>query len=182
MSSTDLWRSAAAARVLLCLLGTAPAQACEHQLVRLASADGPVEMQRAGDADWRSAAAGEVFCDDVSVRVGEGGSAALELANQTLLRLSGLSAVSIRRQPNAAVPAVRMERGRGHFLSRTRQRFNVSTPYLNAALTAEDNPGVWGVGMIEPDDPCRTGAVGDRQRFSAAPARPACRKARPGGP
>lgn len=68
------------------------------------------------------------------MRVGDGGSAALELANDTLLRLGGLSAVSIRRHPNAATPTVRIERGRGHFLSRTRQRFDVSTPYLNAAI------------------------------------------------
>ena len=68
------------------------------------------------------------------MRVGEGGSAALELANDTLLRLGGLSAVSIRRHPNAATPTVRIERGRGHFLSRTRQRFDASTPYLNAAI------------------------------------------------
>ncbi|HEY0676196.1 MAG TPA: FecR family protein, partial [Immundisolibacter sp.] len=68
------------------------------------------------------------------MRVADGGSAALELANDTLLRLSGLSAVSIRRHPNATAPAVRIEGGRGHFLSRTRQRFDASTPYLNAAI------------------------------------------------
>jgi len=132
--TTDLWRPAAAAGLLLCLLGTASAQACEHHLARLASADGLVEAQRAGDAVWRPAAAGEAFCEDVSVRVADRGRAALELANDTLLRLSGLSAVSIRRHPNATAPAVRIERGRGHFLSRTRQRFDASTPYLNAAI------------------------------------------------
>ncbi len=130
----DFWRPAAAAGVLLYLLGVATAQACEHHLARLASADGQVEAQRVADADWRPAAVGEAFCGDVSVRVGEGGSAALELANDTLLRLGGLSAVSIRRHPNAATPTVRIERGRGHFLSRTRQRFDASTPYLNAAI------------------------------------------------
>jgi tetratricopeptide (TPR) repeat protein len=120
--------------LLLCLLGTATVRACEPHLARLASADGQVEAQRAGDADWRPAAAGEAFCEDVSLRVGDGGSAALELANDTLLRLGGRSAVSIRRHPNAATPTVRIERGRGHFLSRTRQRFDASTPYLNAAI------------------------------------------------
>ena len=134
MLTRDLRRPAAAACLLLYLLGMASAQACEHHLARLASADGQVEAQRAGDADWRPAAAGEAFCEDVSVRVGEGGSAALELANDTLLRLGGLSAASIRRHPNAATPTVRIERGRGHFLSRTRQRFDASTPYLNAAI------------------------------------------------
>lgn len=127
-------RPAAAAGVLLYLLGVATAQACEHQLARLASAHGQVEAQRVAHADWRPAAVGETFCEDVSVRVGDGGSAALELANDTLLRLGGLSAVSIRRHPNAATPTVRIERGRGHFLSRTRQRFDASTPYLNAAI------------------------------------------------
>ncbi|HEX2796872.1 MAG TPA: FecR domain-containing protein [Immundisolibacter sp.] len=134
MLTRDLRRPAAAAGLLLYLLGVATAQACEHHLARLASADGQVEAQRAADADWHPAAVGDTFCEDVSVRVGEGGSAALELANDTLLRLGGLSAVSIRRHPNAATPTVRIERGRGHFLSRTRQRFDVSTPYLNAAI------------------------------------------------
>lgn len=130
----DFWRPAAAAGVLLYLLGVATAQACEPELARLVSVDGHVEAQRTGEADWRPTGVGETFCEDVSVRVGDGGSAALELANDTLLRLGGLSAVSIRRHPNAATPTVRIERGRGHFLSRTRQRFDVSTPYLNAAI------------------------------------------------
>ncbi len=122
------------AGVLLYLLPNIPAQACEGWLVRLASVRGVVEVQLAASTDWRPATPGEAFCDDVSVRVGEGGSAALELANDTLLRLSGLSAASIRQHPNAPTPTVRIERGRGHFLSRTRQRFDASTPYLNAAI------------------------------------------------
>jgi Tfp pilus assembly protein PilF len=123
-----------AAGVLACLLTGTSAQACEHWLARLASAAGLVEVQMPASAPWRAATPGEAFCDDVSLRVGDGGSAALELANDTLLRLSAQSAVSIRQQPNAPTPTVQLLRGRGHFLSRTRQRFDVSTPYLNAAI------------------------------------------------
>ncbi len=122
------------AGLIPCLLASGSVQACEHWLARLASVHGVVEVQASVGADWHPAASGETFCDDVSVRVGDGGSAALELANDTVLRLSGLSAASIRQHPNAPAPTARIERGRGHFLSRTRQRFDVSTPYLNAAI------------------------------------------------
>ncbi|WP_372722778.1 TonB-dependent receptor domain-containing protein [Immundisolibacter sp.] len=118
----------------LIILVPMPAQACDHWLVRLASIRGVVEVQLPGAAGWRVARSGEAFCGDVSVRVGEGGSAVLELANDTVLRLSGLSAASIRQDPSAPTLTAHIERGRGHFLSRTRQRFDVSTPYLNAAI------------------------------------------------
>ena len=119
--------------LLVCLLMGSAAQACERWLARLASATGPVEAQTVG-ADWRAASAGATYCVDVSLRVGAGGSAAVELANDTLLRLSADSAVSIRQNPNAPMPTAHVSRGRGHFLSRTPQRFDVSTPYLNAAI------------------------------------------------
>ena len=109
-------------------------QACEPWVARLASTQGVVEAQVGADAEWRVVHAGDRFCDDVSVRVGAAGTAALELANQTVVRLSALSAVSFRRNPNAQSPAVRLQQGRGHFLSRTPQRFDASTPYLNAAI------------------------------------------------
>lgn len=121
------------ATVLLSLLGPS-AQACERWLARLVSAQGPVQVQFAGSERWRVAMAGTTFCEDVSVRVGAAGSAALELANDTVLRLAPDSAVSLRQQPNAPTPAAHLIHGRGHFLSRTPQRFDVSTPYLNAAI------------------------------------------------
>lgn len=130
----DFLGPAIRAGLILCLLGSLPTQACEHWLARLASMHGLVEVQLATQADWRPGTAGETFCNDVSVRVGEGASAALELANDTILRLAGLSAASIRQHPNTPTPTARIERGRGHFLSRTRQRFDASTPYLNAAI------------------------------------------------
>ncbi|GAB4350882.1 MAG: hypothetical protein Kow0073_05660 [Immundisolibacter sp.] len=89
-----------AATVLLSLLGSS-AQACERWLARLVSAQGPVQVQLAGSEQWCVATAGTTFCEDVSVRVGAAGSAALELANDTVLRLAPDSAVSIRQQPNA---------------------------------------------------------------------------------
>jgi hypothetical protein len=123
-----------AAGLALCLLTAGQAHACERWIVRLASLAGQVEVQTATGADWRAAVAGEVFCDDVSVRVGAVGSAAVELVNDTVLRLAAQSAVSIRQHPNSPMPTAQILRGRGHFLSRTPQRFDVSTPYLNAAI------------------------------------------------
>lgn len=126
-------RLLAAATVLLSLLGSS-VQACERWLARLVSAQGLVQVQLAGSEQWRVAVAGTTFCEDVSVRVGAAGSAALKLANDTVLRLAPASAVSIRQQPNAPTPSAHLIHGRGHFLSRTPRRFNVSTPYLNAAI------------------------------------------------
>ena len=130
----DFLGPALRAGLILCLLASLPTQACEPWLARLASVHGLVEVQPATQARWRPGTVGEAFCEDVSVRVGDGASAALELANDTVLRLAGLSAASIRQTPNAPTPTAHVERGRGHFLSRTRQRFDASTPYLNAAI------------------------------------------------
>ena len=116
------------------LLAGAPVRACEAWVARLASTRGVVEAQVDADGPWRTARAGDRFCSDVSVRVGAASSAVLELANQTVVRLSEQSAVSFRRGPDAAVSAVQVQQGRGHFLSRTPQRFNAATPYLNAAI------------------------------------------------
>jgi tetratricopeptide (TPR) repeat protein len=115
---------------LALLLAGVPARACEAWVARLASARGVVEAQVGADGSWQPVRAGERFCSDVSVRVGAASSAVLELANQTVVRLSEQSAVSFRR----GSAAVKIHEGRGHFLSRTPQRFNASTPYLNAAI------------------------------------------------
>ena len=90
------------------LMGSA-AQACERWLARLASATGPVEAQTVG-ADWRVASAGETYCADVSLRVGAGGSAAVELANDTLLRLSADSGVHPPEPERAAADRAREPR------------------------------------------------------------------------
>lgn len=119
--------------IALLVTGT-PGRACDAWVARLASARGVVEAQVEADGPWRSARSGEQFCSDVSVRVGAASSAVLELANQTVVRLSEQSAVSFRRSPTAAMSAVQVQQGRGHFLSRTPQRFNAATPYLNAAI------------------------------------------------
>jgi hypothetical protein len=116
------------------MLTAGQAHACERWLARLASLAGPVEVQTGPGVDWRAAVVGEAFCEDVSVRVGAAGSAAVELVNDTVLRLAAQSAVSIRQHPNSAMPTAQILHGRGHFLSRTPQRFDVSTPYLNAAI------------------------------------------------
>ena len=115
------------------LLAAGSSRACEAWVARLASARGVVEAQVEADGPWRAARAGDRFCSDVSVRVGAASSAVLELANQTVVRLSEQSAVSFRRGSHTT-SAVDMQRGRGHFLSRTPQRFNATTPYLNAAI------------------------------------------------
>ncbi len=133
MRRSGLGRAVLMVALFLTVTGT-KVQACERWLARLASAEGAVQVRLEGSEQWRAAASGAVFCEDVSVRVGAGGSAALELANETVLRLAPDSAVSIRQQPNAPLPSAHITRGRGHFLSRTPQRFDVSTPYLNAAI------------------------------------------------
>lgn len=115
------------------LLAAGSSRACEAWVARLASARGVVEAQVEADGPWRAARTGDRFCSDVSVRVGAASSAVLELANQTVVRLSEQSAVSFRRG-SQTTSVVGMQRGRGHFLSRTPQRFNATTPYLNAAI------------------------------------------------
>jgi lipoprotein NlpI len=120
-----------ACAIAVLAMTSAHAWACEQWVARLASTRGVVEAQT--DGDWRKARAGDRFCSDVSVRVGAASSAVLELANQTVVRLSEQSAVSFRHSPQTT-PAVEMSQGRGHFLSRTPQRFDAATPYLNAAI------------------------------------------------
>lgn len=172
------WVSVVRAGLIPCLLVSGSVQACEHWLARLVSAHGMVEVQVSVGADWRPSTLGETFCDDVSVRVGDGGSAALELSNDTVLRLSGVSAASIRQHPNTPAPTAHIERGHGHFLSRTRQRFDASTPYLNAAIdgtefllvaTAEADELIVFEGRVKADG--RSVAPGQSLRVAADGAR-----------
>lgn len=109
------------------------ALACDDWLAKTVAATGAVE-RRATDGDWQPLQVDQTVCPGDSVRVGASSRAALYLRNNTFMRLGENSAVHFPAPKDEAGFWLEVSAGLAHFISRIVNRFEVSTPYVNAVV------------------------------------------------
>lgn len=109
------------------------AQNCENWVAKAVSVQGLVEKND-GTQEWIPLHMDDTLCPGEKLRVGENSRAALHLSNNTYLRLSEKSLMSFPRQQTENSFWVELSEGVGHFISRIVNRFEVATPYVNAAV------------------------------------------------
>ena len=98
------------------------------------SIQGRVEVRVKSSAGWKQIAAQETFCTGDMIRTQENSRAGLYLSNNTILRLNEHSAITFTESPNQVTNWLDLRQGMAHFISRIKQRFKVTTPYVNAAV------------------------------------------------
>lgn len=110
--------------------------ACAESAGRLASIEGSVQVQSAGQSGWRPARLGESLCRGDSVRVGPLGRAAVALVNQAVMRLDQNTTVRLIdiRGKKEERSFVELIRGALQSFSRKPRLLSVNTPYLNGSI------------------------------------------------
>jgi tetratricopeptide (TPR) repeat protein len=119
---------------------------CTPPVARIVSIQGSVEIQRAGQPQWVHVTRLDTpLCAGDRVQTGVRSRAALVISPETLVRLDQSSALSIRvtqnetvveffQDPTAPREALGTACGAGYFITRFPRRFEVRTPFLNAAV------------------------------------------------
>ncbi|MCF6256692.1 MAG: TonB-dependent receptor [Gammaproteobacteria bacterium] len=122
--------------LLACLLFSpvVMAKECAEVMATITSAQGVVEKRQKSGATWKKVAAQDIFCVDDMVRTQLNSRAALYLNNNSILRLNELSTITFTRSSSQGTTQLDLKKGIAHFISRIKQRFEVLTPYVNAAV------------------------------------------------
>lgn len=94
----------------------------------------PQQTAIASTVDWQPLLAGYQLCADSTVRLGSYSRSLLHLSNNTFLRLDENSLVRFPQQQNRQSFWMELKQGIGHFISRIKNRFEITTPYTNAAV------------------------------------------------
>ena len=107
---------------------------CAHFAATVESLQGVVETRAAPAGLWRPVALHETLCPGDMVRTKQNSRASLRLSNNTLLRLDQNSTVTFPGEVAEDVSRLNVLGGVGHFISRVKRRFEVVTPFVNAAV------------------------------------------------
>ncbi|MEW8028160.1 MAG: FecR domain-containing protein [Candidatus Thiodiazotropha sp.] len=106
---------------------------CSH-VAQLVSLEGSVEKKRNTQKAWQQALLDDQFCAGDALRTLHDSRVAVRLANDTLLRLDGDSALTFTQVENTTPSLLDLLRGAVHFISRTPKSLEVKTPYVNASI------------------------------------------------
>ncbi len=125
-----------AASWLLTALPAAVAQGlapCAQPLGRIVSVQGAADLSRAAAAP-AAVAADTPLCAGDRLVVRSRGRVAVQLNNQTVMRLDEGASLTLTEAGEPGELQVEGLRGRLHVISRTPRRFRVTTPFLNASV------------------------------------------------
>lgn len=114
--------------------GVVYGQECDPWQAKLVSTQGTIEYKLQEDSDWQTAKLGNTYCSGTVIRSLANSRAALELVNQTIIRLdahSTLTLSNIKQDENALIKLIK---GAIHFITRIPRSLKVDTPYVNAAV------------------------------------------------
>ncbi len=103
-------------------------------MATVTSTQGIVEKRQKTGTIWKKVAAQDTFCVNDMVRTQLNSRAALYLNNNSILRLNELSTVTFTGPSSQGTNQLDLKKGIAHFISRIKQRFEVLTPYVNAAV------------------------------------------------
>jgi len=122
--------------LFLCLFWSTAARAepCTEIVATAVSIQGMVEVRSKASAKWEKISAKDSFCTDDRVRTLANSRAALQLNNDSILRLNENSSITFSGLSPQGSRRLNLKTGIVHFISRLKQRVEVVTPYVNAAV------------------------------------------------
>lgn len=114
--------------------GITIAAACDPWVAKLVSAQGSVEVRRAGQTQWLPARLNDLYCGGDQVQVGERSRADLALINQPVVRLDQNTTISLGGLREQRVSWFDLIRGALYFFSRMPRNLEVRTAFVNAGI------------------------------------------------
>ena len=112
----------------------AAALTCEPWVARLVSAQGRVQVRRAGEAQWQPVQLDETYCAGDMMRVQEQSRAAIVLRNDINLRLDQHTTITFAGLEQERTSLLDLLTGAVYFFSRMPRSLKVTTPFVNAAV------------------------------------------------
>ncbi len=111
-------------------------ETCKTVVGQLATAEGQVEVQRAGSPSWQAGIPGGDLCKGDTVRSGANSRGTIVLINQAVLRVDQNTAMRLDKITGVAAERSTFSLLKGAFqsFSRKPRSFEVSTPYLNGSI------------------------------------------------
>ena len=111
---------------------TADTGTCPAWAAKVVSIEGQVEAMASGDTQWRTVALNDTFCPDDQIRTLENSRAALQLSNETILRLDQNTLVKLSANKPESPSLLEIFTGRALFMTRFPHPLTIETPYMNA--------------------------------------------------
>ena len=109
-------------------------QPCEDWSAKIVSAQGIVQVRKAGESKWMPVGLNASCCPGDMIRVLENSRAAIVLSNETLFRLNQNTTITLIGLEKEKTFFIEILKGVAHFLSRFPRRLKVGTPFVNAAV------------------------------------------------
>ena len=114
--------------------GVALAATCEKWAGKVVSAQGVVEVKRAGQTQWEPAKLNETYCPGDTIRTDRRSRADIALYNHPVLRLDQNSTVTLGGMRDEKTSLVDMLSGAALFFSRVTRNLEVRTATVNAGV------------------------------------------------
>lgn len=106
---------------------------CPEWAAKIVSIEGRVESLRAGDTNWQAVNLNDTYCPNDRIRTLENSRAAIQLQNETILRLDQNTVVRFAGLDPQSPTLLELIRGSAFFLSRFPRTLTIETPFVNAA-------------------------------------------------
>ncbi|HEY6072305.1 MAG TPA: FecR domain-containing protein, partial [Anaerolineales bacterium] len=113
---------------------TATAATCEKWAGKVVSAQGVVEVKRAGEAQWQPVRLNEAYCPGDTLRTDKKSRADIALSNHPVLRLDQNSTVTLGGMKDERTSLVDLISGAALFFSRVTRNLEVRTATVNAGV------------------------------------------------
>src|SRR4030095_7619378 len=111
--------------------GAAP---CDPWVAKIVSAQGLVEVRRAGQTQWVAARLNDVYCGGDQIPVGEKSRADMTLINQPVVRLDQNTTITLGGVKDGRVSLLDLVRGALYFFSRLPRSLEGRTAFVNAGV------------------------------------------------
>ncbi len=109
------------------------ASQCDEWVAHVVSVQGVVEVKTAHENRWLRVEQGQRYCKNDTIHVRENSRAALELADETIIRLDQNTTIVLSGKTEDA-SWLDLIRGAVHFITRVPNSLKIKTPYVNAAV------------------------------------------------
>lgn len=103
-------------------------------MAKAVSLQGIVEVQMAGETDWKPVRLNDIFCLKDTIRVQDQGRAAFLLRNESILRLDQKTTITFNGIEKERTFLLNIFNGSSHFFSRFPKSLKVYTPFVNAVV------------------------------------------------
>ena len=111
----------------------APGQ-CDQWIARIISVQGTIDARASNDSAWQLAGLNQTYCPGDVIRVHTNSRAAIELSNETVIRLDQSTTLVFPEQTEADVFWLDLIQGAIHVITRITRSLKIKTPYVNAAV------------------------------------------------